>query len=611
LLARGIGSPIQRAREGEGDAAPAHEKRAVSQNLRAIVANYVLTRGAPNREHINRKAKAEESAAETSEPDRDPVAKTDDRDATPWADPLENPSGHPSENPSENPSEIPLENLSYTVHQSASRESAQGLSVSATKPRKNATLSQERVQPDQFPAHIGDRLVVSEDGAILEQVTGSGVGPLQVMQKVGDKLILLPCRKAAAVKRQLLRREKASVEVVTKARRAKELKKGLLAGAAAQGQAAGGAPQAKGGKNEALLGGGEDVSAEQLREVLDMSGQEGAQSEGLSWLGGEGSTATGSGPDAEYQTGAPEASADLQGFQRGLGQGFDSGAAWSAEQQYTQQGGPQHYSGGQAGGAPDFDFDLTGYYDFDLLAMSMDVESGQRQGAGRRHKPGGEPQSGAMLIALTQEKAGSADANFYSVEPSEDLLLSSLADSEAVRGARRARAERAFLRNVCALANAPQERKTEALWKVHGLRMRGLITAETEPVLTKTVSESVALLEAVEKAAAPVFVRSQESGRSVLEEDVTGRARKRMPDKWMESVLAQTGWTGEKWWQQGTEHAGARLLRVPDFRGSVPDFRGSVPANCIQYESDCLRGWFSKQSLCSVVAKSLQLFPET
>lgn len=67
----------------------------------------------------------------------------------------------------------PLEGLmSFPVPQAAARAPAQMLSVYATKQRKNAavTLTSERQAADQYPQQIGDRLVVSEEGAILEQV---------------------------------------------------------------------------------------------------------------------------------------------------------------------------------------------------------------------------------------------------------------------------------------------------------------------------------------------------------------------------------------------------------------------------------------------------------
>jgi hypothetical protein len=175
-----------------------------------------------------------------------------------------------------------------------------------------------------------------------------------------------------------------------------------------------------------------------------------------------------------------------------------------------------------------------------------------------------------------QDKAGlagkeSADANAGSNGTSGELLPLSLADSEATRRARAARAELAkrredgaLLRNVCALANASQERKTEALWRVHGLRMREPFTIAAEPLLTKTVTESVALLEAVERTVASLFVTDWETGRYVLMRDVSGRARRRLPHGWLETLLAQTGWGGGEWWQQGSESAaaGTRMLAV-------------------------------------------------
>lgn len=84
-----------------------------------------------------------------------------------------------------------------------------------------------------------------------------------------------------------------------------------------------------------------------------------------------------------------------------------------------------------------------------------------------------------------------------------------------------------LIRDVCALANAGQDRKAEAVQRVRP---------------SPDASHALALLDAVERAAQPHLSRNAATGRVEVGRTAGGKARQTMPEGWHEAVASETGW---------------------------------------------------------------------
>lgn len=141
------------------------------------------------------------------------------------------------------------------------------------------------------------------------------------------------------------------------------------------------------------------------------------------------------------------------------------------------------------------------------------------------------------------ERGPVVDASMSEVSEHEGILLDEEFGallSEAfgdVADPKRANPRRHFLRNICALSNAPQERKAEA---VRGIRARR--SGSKQPTID--ARSALALLEAVERAARPFLCRNPATGRFEVGRTAKGAEIFRM-DGWHEVVVRDFGYTSE------------------------------------------------------------------
>ncbi|GAQ85636.1 hypothetical protein KFL_002460120 [Klebsormidium nitens] len=123
------------------------------------------------------------------------------------------------------------------------------------------------------------------------------------------------------------------------------------------------------------------------------------------------------------------------------------------------------------------------------------------------------------------------------------------------KGAQRSAAT--LLQNVCALANATREQKIAALRELH------YAAGESgETSLGGKVAGDLALLEAVERAAAPYLMKCEKTGRVMVGRS-SGRERRNMPHGWLASVVGQGG-RAETGQAEGDAHEGAPLIGLGD-----------------------------------------------
>lgn len=115
----------------------------------------------------------------------------------------------------------------------------------------------------------------------------------------------------------------------------------------------------------------------------------------------------------------------------------------------------------------------------------------------------------------------------------------------------RKRSPTTLLQKVCALANATREQKTAGLRKLHHITESPSGDGETS--LAGVVARDLAVLEAVERAAAPNLRRSGVSGRMEVGR-CSGQERRNMPHGWLACVVGGSGLSG----RSGKAEAGVR-----------------------------------------------------
>ena len=199
-----------------------------------------------------------------------------------------------------------------------------------------------------------------------------------------------------------------------------------------------------------------------------------------------------------------------------------------------------------------------GVYDFDAQVNHEDIPLSQMQQSGKFRKvpfdleatvstDNGETEPGlpgTVLIAQEAVKPGLASEE-------EGTRADDVGKSQS---ARRDRGPDCLLRDVCALANACEARKSEALRRTRR---------------KDDVRGTLALLEAVEDAALPCLNRNSDTGCFEVGRREDGREITTMPSTWYEAVVRKVGYKGVCGQERSEIHRKSQGKQVNLFARSV------------------------------------------